>query len=88
MSDRNYMPTLDERMIEKGFIGMKDAAQLAGVHLTTVNRWADSGVIESHTAQGWRKYISVASLRTYLEDRDGPAFEPARFEEMCNAFGC
>ena len=50
-------------------LSMSSAARVAGVSISTVRRWVDSGLIEHTTNhQGWR-VVTKASLMAYLSQQ-------------------
>jgi molybdopterin-binding protein len=46
-----------------------EAAELLGVSVDTVRRWADSGRLQTHRSEGGRRVIDGADLARFLEEQ-------------------
>lgn len=57
----------DAIMRQSGWISCADAAEAAGVHISTVYRLIERGEVEGATAGG-KRYVCRKSLATYYED--------------------
>jgi hypothetical protein len=53
-------------MRKRGLIAAVVAAKMLGVHYVTVHRWIVDNKVVSEKANGWRVYITVASLVKHL----------------------
>lgn len=51
----------DAAMLAKGFVSPSIAAEITGLHYTTMCRWMDEGQVDGHY-EGARRYLSVESL--------------------------
>ncbi|HMN11408.1 MAG TPA: excisionase family DNA-binding protein [Bellilinea sp.] len=51
------------------WLSLSLAAQVLGVHFTTLRRWADDGVIEYMRTPGGRRKFRVDALQAFVQDR-------------------
>lgn len=56
-----------------GWLTLKEASELLGIHFTTLRTWADRGEIAVFRTPGGHRRFSLADLRRFLEDRAGKA---------------
>jgi excisionase family DNA binding protein len=64
------------------WLTLSQAAELLGVHFTTLRRWADQGLIEHIRTPGGKRKFNRKSLEIFLSRYRYPAISTNRFEEI------
>jgi hypothetical protein len=63
-----------DKMRRQGLIPAVVVAKLLKKHYVTIHRWITDGKVEHVKVGGWRVYITVASLVTYLGPEAAKAY--------------
>lgn len=79
MIECNNMPSLESlRCDPEEFCSTRDAANVLGVSLRTIQMWVESGALQAWKTPGGHRRITVKSLQTMVKERQGLlAEEPA-----------